>query len=152
MRRKNKRPESAGRHPVSRFRHLIQWAVIAAAGVSLAAMAVFAGAAAASGSEQREKGAEANRFLLFGTVFTEKGFALPGAEIEVHRAGEKKIRWRALSDRAGEFAVRVPAGAEYEVTVRAKEFDGQTRKVDATSGTREDLVFRMKPAPERKKK
>ena len=153
MRRKSNWPRFRGRHPVSSLRHLIQWAVIVAAGVSLAATAVFAGGTAPTcRGAQREKGAQANLFLLFGTVFTEKGFALPGAEVEVRRAGEKKIRWRALSDRSGEFAVRVPPGAEYEVTVRAKDFDEQTHKVDATSGTREDIVFRMKAAARGKKK
>jgi hypothetical protein len=108
--------------------------------------------AAAPDANQREKGVEAKRFLLFGTVFNEKGFALPGAEVHVRRASEKKIRWRAWSDRAGEFAVRVPPGPQYAVTVRAKGFQEQTLKVDATSGSREDLIFRMKPATRGKKK
>jgi len=49
--------------------------------------------------EKEKKKAWANQFLLFGTVFTEQGFALPGCEIRVRRAGERKVRWEARSDR-----------------------------------------------------
>jgi len=91
-------------------------------------------------------------FLLFGTVFTEKGLALPGAEIAIRRAGEKKVRWRAISDRRGEFAVRVPGGAEYELTVTAKGYQDQTRKTNGRAGDREDMVFRMQPAAGEKEK
>ena len=150
MRRKFSWP--GRQHPLPGSRHLIQWVVVAVAAVSLLAAAAAAGPAAAVGKAQREKDLESKRFLLFGTVFTEKGFALPGAEIQVRRAGEKKIRWRAYSDRAGEFGIRVPQGSEYVVSVRAKQFEEQTRKVDSTSGTREDMVFRMKPAAGGKKK
>lgn len=133
----------SARHPLARRRHLILQGVAAATFVVLAA-ALGAGALDA----QREKAAP--QFLIFGTVFTQQGFALPGAEIQVRRAGEKKVRWRATSDRAGEFAVRVPPAAEYEVTVRAKNWEPQSRKVDASAPGREDLVFRMKPAAEGK--
>lgn len=95
---------------------------------------------------QGKKGAHEEDFLLFGTVFTEQGFALPGAEIRVRRAGERKGRWEARSDRRGEFAVRVPRGAEYEISVSAKGYQGQTRKIDAKTGNRQDLVFRVQPA------
>lgn len=96
--------------------------------------------------------ADEQRFLLFGTVFTAQGFALPGAKVEVRRAGEKKVRWSSISDRRGEFAIRVPPGAEYEVTVTSKDFETMVRKVDATSGVREDMVFRMAVSPGGKKK
>jgi len=94
----------------------------------------------------------AKQFLIFGTVFEERGFALSGAEIAVRRAGKKKTRWRQYSDARGEFAVRVPPGAEYELTVKAKGYAEQTRKVDARKGAREDAVFRMQPAPGGKKR
>jgi hypothetical protein len=84
-------------------------------------------------------------FLIFGTVFTPQGFALPGAEIRVRKAGEKKVRGEAVSDRRGEFAIRVPPGTEYEVTVTARGFAAQAQKVSAAGASREDLVFRMAP-------
>ena len=102
--------------------------------------------------EPQKKPRLTDQFLIFGTVFEEAGFLLPGAEIRVRRAGDRKIRWRQTSDRRGEFAVRVPPGAEYELTVKAKGFEEQSRKIDARTGDREDLIVRMKPLPERKKK
>jgi hypothetical protein len=115
------------------------------AGFALAARADRLPAAAAA-EAQGKKGAHEEDFLLFGTVFTEQGFALPGAEVRVRRAGERKTHWEARSDRRGEFAVRVPRGAEYEMSVSAKGYQEQTRKIDAKAGNHEDLVFRMQPA------
>lgn len=100
----------------------------------------------------QRKGARENDFLLFGTVFTEQGFALPRAEIRVRRAGERKVRGEARSDRRGEFAVRVPRGAEYEVSIAAAGYQEQTRKIDARTGSREDIVFRLQPTPGGKRK
>lgn len=70
-------------------------------------------------------------FLLRGTVFTEQGFSVPDAELRIRRASEKKFRWSIRSDRRGEFAIRVPKGADYEISVRARGYQEQTRAVDA---------------------
>jgi hypothetical protein len=96
-----------------------------------------------AGAEQSPKSTHEDDFLLFGTVFNEQGLALPGARVRVRRAGERKVRWEAQSDRRGEFGVRVPRGAEYEMNVRASGYPEQRRKLDARTGSREDLVFRM---------
>jgi hypothetical protein len=103
-------------------------------------------ARANGGQEQPRKSSHENDFLVFGTVFSEKGFALPGAEIRIRRAGEKKYRWQAFSDRRGEFAFHVVGGAEYEMSVRAKGHQEQAQKVDAKAGNRADLVIHMAPA------
>jgi hypothetical protein len=100
-------------------------------------------------STQQEKGKQAafrGQFLVFGTGFAEPGFVLPGAEILVRRVGEHKVRWQARSDRRGEFAVRVPNGARYQIAVSAKGYQEQARELDATLGNREDGVFRLRPA------
>jgi carboxypeptidase family protein len=94
-------------------------------------------------NEKRKKHSHVHDFLLIGTVFTEKGFSLEGAELHVRRMTEVKFRWEARTDRRGEFAIRVPQGADYQIVVLAKSFQGQTRTVDAKSGDREDLVFRL---------
>ena len=104
-------------------------------------------AAPAAGAPGGQKSDPQSQFVLFGTVFTEQGLALPGAAIRVRRAGEKKVRWEARSDRRGEFGVRVPRGAEYEMSVSAAGYQEHTRKIDARAGSREDLVFRLAPAP-----
>ena len=85
-----------------------------------------------------------NDFLVRGTVFTQEGFALPGAELRIRRSADKKFRWQTFSDSRGDFAVRVKMGADYEVLVRAKGFAEQSVPVNAKTGDRyKDLVFRM---------
>jgi hypothetical protein len=81
--------------------------------------------------------------VIFATVFTDKGFALPGARVRVRREDEKKFRWEAMSDHQGELGIRVKQGAEYELTIEARGFKPQTRKVDAREGDREDLTLQM---------
>jgi hypothetical protein len=103
-------------------------------------------------NEKKKKHSHEHDFLLIGTVFTEKGFSLEGAALHVRRMTEVKFRWEARSDRRGEFAIRVPQGADYQIVVQAKGFQGQTRSVDAKSGDREDLVFRLVPASQGKSK
>ncbi len=133
------------RHPPRPPRHLTLGNPIWAA--ALAVLLLLAGAAAAGQQNRAEQ--FRSSFLLFGTVFAEPGALLPGAEIEVRRADEQKYRWRARADRRGEFGIRVPLGAEYELKVTARGFQEQVRKVDARQGSREDLVFRLRPAPQK---
>lgn len=83
-------------------------------------------------------------FLVRGTVFTQEGLSLPGAELRIRRASEKKPKWEAVTNSRGDFAVRVKMGSDYEVAVRAKGFKDQSVSVDAKTGERfKDLVFRM---------
>ena len=89
-------------------------------------------------------GAHSNDFLVRGSVFTEEGLALPGAELRIRRSSEKKFRWDTETNSRGNFAVRVKMGADYEVVVRAKGYQDQSLAVDAKTGDRyKDLVFRM---------
>ncbi len=106
--------------------------------------------AAAAGQEKSEKQADAQKqkkYVLFGTVFTGQGLALPGARARVHRAGEKKVRGQARTDRRGEFAVRLAAGLEYEVTIEAKGYQPETKKFTAQPGAASHFVFRLQPKP-----
>lgn len=152
------------RHPFLRLCHPTHWMLAPltalllalpafappAGGVTLATIHRAAEIAAENG--QRKKGVHQEGFLLFGTVFTVEGLALPGAEIRVCRSNERKARWEARSDRRGEFAVRVPQGAEYEMSVKGAGYQEQTQKIDARTGNRADLVFRLAPVPGRKPK
>ena len=126
---------------------LLAWLSLAGGMPATADFAAQEKPAAETQAEEKKKKERPQDFVIFGNVFTEQGFSLPGVEAAVRVAGEKKIRWRAVSDRRGEFAVHVPGGAEYEVTVRAKGFQEQTRKVNGRSGIREDCVFRMQRPP-----
>jgi hypothetical protein len=105
-----------------------------------------------SQSHPAKQGKHANDLFLFGTVFTEQGFALPGALLQLRRAGEKKVRAENVTNRAGEFALNAPRGVEYELIVTAKGFEDQKLKIEVGSGDRHDLVFRMKPLSGGKKK
>lgn len=87
-----------------------------------------------------------NDFLIRGTVFDEKALSFPGVELRIRLAGEKKYRWDSYTNSRGEFALRVPQGANYELAVRVKGFEEQTRTIDAKNGGNEEtVVFRMQP-------
>lgn len=144
MKRKRRSSNSSpclARHLFRRLPHPTHQAVVCCAVLLLGLI----GLAAAAAGAQVQKGSHQDDFVLFGTVFTEKGFVLPGARIRVRRTGERKPRWEARSDRRGEFAVRVPRGADYEMSVSAKGYEQQTRRIDTRAGDREDLVFRLPP-------
>lgn len=106
-----------------------------------------------SSSSSRKHGhSRADDFLVVGTVFTDKAYALPGAHIRVRRTGEKKFRWDTYTNSRGEFALRVPQGGEYEIVVLAKGFADQNGSVSAKSGISEDtVVYRLQPASGGKK-
>ena len=107
---------------------------------------------AGSSSSGKHSHSHANDFLVIGTVFTDKSYALPGAQIRVRRDGEKKFRWQTYTNSRGEFALRVPQGGEYEIVVLAKGFAEQTNPVSAKSGISEDtVVYHMQPASGGKK-
>jgi hypothetical protein len=130
------------RHPLSPFGHLtLVRLTIALVGLFWLAGATFAFEPA--GGAQNSSGSHAHVFLIFATVFTDQGFALPGARMRVRRSDEKKFRWEGASDHQGELAFRVPPGAEYEMTIEARGFKAQTRNIDAREENRADLTIRM---------
>ncbi len=102
--------------------------------------------AAKIGAPGKKKYSHADDFLIRGTVFNEKALSFPGVELRIRPAGQKKYRWVTYTNSRGEFAVRVPQGADYEVLVHVKRFADQTRTIDGKSGGDEEtLVFRMEP-------
>jgi hypothetical protein len=101
---------------------------------------------ASANKPSHKKYSHASDFLIRGTVFNEKALSFPGVELRIRVAGEKKYRWDSYTNSRGEFAVRVPQGASYEVAVRVKGFEPQMRTVDAKNGGNEEaVVFRMQP-------
>jgi hypothetical protein len=96
----------------------------------------------------KQKHGHANDFLIRGTVFNDKAFSLPAAEVHIRRAGEKKFRWQSYTNSRGEFAMRVPDGAEYEIAVHAKGFIDQQLPISVQDGGGEQgVVFRMVAKP-----
>jgi Carboxypeptidase regulatory-like domain len=132
------------RHPLSPFGHLIlvRLTVVLLLLLSLAVANIVPMAALGA---QNPSGSHAHDFVIFANVFNEKGFSLFGARVRVRREEEKKFRWDATSDHSGELAIRVPQNAQYELTIEARGFKTQARKIDATQGNRADLTFRMEP-------
>jgi hypothetical protein len=95
----------------------------------------------------KKKYGHANDFLIRGTVFNERALSFPGVELRLRSAGQKKYRWQTYTNSRGEFAVRVPQGAKYEILVHVKGFADEMRTIDATNGLNEETtVFRMQPA------
>jgi hypothetical protein len=90
----------------------------------------------------------ADDFLIIGTVFNPQALALPGAELRIRRTGENKYRWKTLTNSRGDFAVRVPQGASYEVVAGGKGLASQTLTVDAlhTGDNQQRLSIRLEAA------
>jgi hypothetical protein len=108
--------------------------------------------AAASSSSKHPRSSHASDFLIMGTVFTDKAYAFPNVHLRVRRTGEKKFRWETYTNSRGEFAIRVPQGADYEMVIVAKGFADQSKVISAKSGISEDnVVFQMQPAAGGKK-
>ncbi len=86
--------------------------------------------------------------LIYGTVFGPDGRSRYGVPVKIRRADEKKARWETASDHAGEFAVRVPAGAaDYIVWGDVKVPKGQPKpetKVHVEYDERVDIGLHLK--------
>ena len=108
--------------------------------------------AAKADKPSKKKYSHADDFLIRGTVFNEKALSFPGVELRFRQEGQKKYRWDSYTNSRGEFAVRVPQGAKYEILVHVKGFADQARTIDAQGGgNEENLVFRMEPIARDKK-
>jgi hypothetical protein len=102
--------------------------------------------AAESSSAHKSKSSHADDLLIRGTVFNEHALALPGAKVRVLRNGEKKSRWETYSNFRGEFAVRVPKGADYGIEVECKGYAKQSQAVHGQAGLGEEkAIFHMEP-------
>jgi len=96
--------------------------------------------------DEKQHSLHAHDFVIFADVYTERGFALLSAKVRVRRSDERKFPWEAISDTRRELGVRVKQGAEYELTIEARGFKPQTRKIDARAGNREELTIQMEPS------
>jgi len=132
------------RHPLTSFSHLIFMRLTIAL-VALSCLARGTIAVEPAGAAQDSSNSHTRIFVIFTTVFTDQGFAFPGARARVRRSDQKKFRWEGMSDHQGEVAFRVPPGAEYELTIEAHGFKPETRKIDAREDTQADLTIRMTP-------
>jgi hypothetical protein len=78
--------------------------------------------------DEKQNNSHAHDFVIFADVYSDRGFALPGAKVCARRSDERKFRWEANSDTRDELGVRVK------------------RKIDARAGNREELTIQMEPS------
>ena len=85
--------------------------------------------------------------LIFGTVWNAKNEPVYGIPIKIRRANEKKARWEQMSDHQGEFAQRVPVGAQdYIVWADIKAGKGKAKpetKVHIDNNERVDISLHL---------
>ncbi len=125
--------------------------LIVGAGLSVAVCAQEASPApqgdkatgASSSKSKPQQYSHANDYVVRGTVFNEKALSLRGAQLRIRRSGDKKFRWESYTNSRGEFAMRVPQGADYELVVHAKGYVDQTRAVHARETGDGNFVFRL---------
>jgi hypothetical protein len=65
----------------------------------------------ASALNDEKKDGKKDYALIVGTVWTPESRPARGVKVKIRRADQKKTKWELVSDRNGEFAQRVPAGA-----------------------------------------
>jgi hypothetical protein len=135
--------------------HRKRWIIVVGAWLLFPAVSLFAaqdqpasGGSPTSGGEssssKKSKHTPAQDLLIRGTVFNEHRLSLEGTTLRLHRAGEKKNRWQTVSNFRGEFAIRVPHGADYEVVAEHKGYATQTLEIGEKDGDK-NLVFHMEP-------
>jgi len=85
--------------------------------------------------------------LLSGSVFNDRGLALPDADVTIAPEAAQTTKTKpleAVSDARGEFVVRVPPGpANYIVAVRAKGFQSQRKSVAINDQERVEVTFQL---------
>lgn len=99
-------------------------------------------------SSSKKKSKPVPSFLILGTVFNENALSLAGVRVRIRQAGGRKYRWETYTNSRGEFAVRVPPGYDYEVTIRFKNYADQARTVDSKVDVQQRLSIQLKPLGE----
>jgi hypothetical protein len=94
--------------------------------------------------------------VLSGSVFTDGGYALPGADVTVapevpgdgspNGSPKKTKPVEMVSDARGEFVVRIPPGPmQYLVTVSSKGYQSQQKTVGVQDQERVEVIFQLEP-------
>jgi hypothetical protein len=107
-------------------------------------LSMSAGASAPAPAQEKPK--HPPYALIFGTLWSADQRPAQGVRIKIRRADEKKPRWELVSDRRGEFAQRVPAGAaEYVVWAEPKGKKGPKPevKVHIDNDERQDISLHL---------
>ena len=85
--------------------------------------------------------------LIYGTVWDAHDQPAYGIPVKIRRANEKKARWELTSDHRGEFAQRVPVGAQdYVIWADIKTGKGKAKsetKVHVDNNERVDVSLHL---------
>ena len=111
-------------------RRLRAWALLLLAVLALSAFLTL------SAADKPPQG----RAIVAGAVFDSNGRSLPGCTVVVVSESDSKQKQQALTDRRGEFALRVPPG-RYTVSVAAKGFESQQKAVQLEEGEKSNTTF-----------
>jgi hypothetical protein len=85
-------------------------------------------AAGNASSPQSSQASRKDYALIYGTVWGPGDHPVAGVPIKIRRAPDKKPKWELVSDRNGEFAQRVPPGAQdYIIEAEVKTPKGQPK-------------------------
>ncbi len=90
--------------------------------------ALPAGACSAFPPQSTSHASKNDYALIYGTVWGPDDRPVAGVPIKIRRATDKKAKWELVSDSHGEFAQRVPVGAEdYIIVADIKTPKGQPK-------------------------
>jgi hypothetical protein len=85
-------------------------------------------AGARTPSAAQASAAKKDYALIYGTVWGPDDHPVAGVPIKIRKASDKKAKWELVSDCNGEFAQRVPVGAQdYIVEADIKTPKGQAK-------------------------
>ena len=92
--------------------------------------------------------------LIFGTVWGPDNRPIAGVPIKIRRAIDKKAKWELISNSRGEFAQRVPPGAQdYIIQADIKTPKGQPKPeitVKIVDNERQDVGLHLTELPPKK--
>jgi len=108
--------------------------------LAMAAIAVFLFTIAPAGYGEPPQ-TRKDYALIMGTVWDSKNHPAYGVPIKILRANEKKARWELMSDHRGEFAQRVPTGAQdYVIWADIKVGKGKAKPETKAHVEKDELV------------
>lgn len=118
------------------------------------ACATAAAQTASQQAPQQAKPPAKDYALIYGTVWSADDTPAAGVPVTIRRAGDKKPKWELVSDRRGEFAQRVPTGAQdYIIQADIKVPKGQPKPavtVHIDNNEREDVGLHLAATPGKK--
>jgi hypothetical protein len=98
-------------------------------------------------STSSDKAAKKDYALIYGTVWGPENQSVAGVPISIRKVSDKKPKWELVSDSRGEFAQRVPVGAQdYIVQANIKAPKGQPKpevSVHIDDNERKDISIHL---------